>query len=82
MRARNSVSDLLSIYCSLKAENEKKEAADWSVGAKDNSKAKLSEDKEAEKLRKAAEKLALNAADEESNSDIKKIGRASCRERV
>jgi hypothetical protein len=48
----------------LKAENEKKEAAEWSVGAKDNSKAKMSEDKEAEKLRKAAEKLALNAEDE------------------
>ena len=75
MRARNSVSDLLSIYCSLKAETEKKEAADWSVGAKDNSKAKLTEDKEAEKLRKAAEKLALNAADEESNSDIKKVAK-------
>ena len=45
------------------------------MGAKDNSKAKLSEDKEAEKLRKAAEKLALNAADEESNSDIKKIAK-------
>ena len=45
------------------------------MGAKDNSKAKLSEDKEAEKLRKAAEKLALNAADEESNSDIKKVAK-------
>ena len=57
------------------AENEKREAAEWSVGAKDNSKAKLSEDKEAEKLRKAAEKLALNAADEEATADIKKVAK-------
>ena len=35
----------------------------------------MSEDKEAEKLRKAAEKLALNEADEESNSDIKKVAK-------
>lgn len=56
-------------------ENEKREAAEWSVGAKDNSKAKANEDKEAEKLRKAAEKLALNAADEESNSDVKKVAK-------
>ena len=45
------------------------------MGAKDNSKAKASEDKEAEKLRKAAEKLALNAADEESNSEVKKVAK-------
>ena len=66
---------MLPIYCTFKADNENKEAADWSVGAKDCSKAKLSEEKEAEKLRKAAEKLALNAADEESNSDIKKVAK-------
>jgi hypothetical protein len=35
----------------------------------------MSEDKEAEKLRKAAEKLALNAADEESTSDVKKAAK-------
>ena len=53
------------------AEEEKREALDWNVGAKDNSKSKANEEKEAEKLRKAAEKLALNEADEESNSAIK-----------
>ena len=36
-------------------ERERKEAAEWSIGAKDNSKQKLLEDKEAEKLRKQAE---------------------------
>jgi hypothetical protein len=65
----------LNTLLDLKAENEKKEAAEWSVGAKDNSKAKMSEDKEAEKLRKAAEKLALNAEDEASTSDVKKAAK-------
>ena len=37
------------------AEREKAVAQEWAVGAKDNSKAKQAEEKEAEKLRKAAE---------------------------
>lgn len=53
------------------AEEAQREAAEWKIGAKDSSKSKANEDKEAEKLRKAAEKLALNEADEESNAGIK-----------
>ena len=56
-------------------EAERKEAASWSVGAKDNGKLKETEDKEALKRQKAAEKAALLAADEESLSAIVKTGK-------
>lgn len=55
------------------ADEEKKIAQEWAVGAKDASKQKAVEDKEMEKQRKAAEKAALEAAEESLNSGIKKV---------
>lgn len=54
---------------------ERQEAASWAVGAKDNSRQKDLEDKEALKRQKAADKAALLAADEESLSSIVKTGK-------
>lgn len=54
-------------------EKEKLDAAEWSVGAKNDSKAKLHEEKEAEKIRKAAELAAIKAADEAALGDVKTV---------
>lgn len=57
------------------AQAEKEEAAAWSVGAKDSSKSKAAEDKDAEKQRKAAEKAALLAAEEADLANIVRTGK-------
>ena len=54
---------------------ERLEAAAWSVGAKDNSRSRAEEEKEAEKRRKAAEKAALQAQEEAELSGISKVGK-------
>ena len=54
------------------ADAEAQEASIWSMGAKDNSKAKAAEDKDEEKRRKAAEKAALLAAEEAEMSGVKR----------
>lgn len=54
------------------ADAEANEASIWSMGAKDNSKAKAAEDKDEEKRRKAAEKAALLAAEEAEMSGVKR----------
>ena len=56
-------------------EEEKRQAAEWSVGSnsKELSKQKELEDKEAAKRQKAQEMAALLAADEMANSNIVKV---------
>jgi hypothetical protein len=53
-----------------RAELERREAAEWSVGARDDSKVKKQEEAEILKRQKAAEKAALLAAEE---SDLSKV---------
>ena len=55
------------------AEAEKKQAAEWAVGAKDNSRAKVAEEKEAERMRKAAELAAIVAQDEAELGGVKTV---------
>ena len=54
---------------------ERKEAAEWSVGAKTGGRAQEMEEKDAVKRQKAAEKAALLAADEEALSSVVKVGK-------
>lgn len=54
-------------------ESERKAAEEWSIGAKNSSRAKAQEDKEMEKQRKAAEKAALIAQEEASMAGAKRI---------
>jgi membrane protein involved in colicin uptake len=54
-------------------EREKAEAAAWSVGAKDSSKASAAAAAEAEKMRKAAEKAALMAEEEAMLGGVAKV---------
>lgn len=56
-------------------EAEKREAAAWKVGSKDESRAKAEEEKEAEKRRKAAEKAALQAAEEAELSGVARVAK-------
>lgn len=53
-------------------DEERAEAAAWSVGAKDNRKSRVEEEKDAEKRRKAAEKAMLEAAEAEELSGVTK----------
>jgi hypothetical protein len=61
---------------------ERSAAAEWAVGAKDNSKDKAREDKEAEKVRKAAEKAAILAAEEAELSGVKRVVKAKKKGKV
>ncbi len=56
-------------------EAERQEAASWAVGSKSGGKAQESEEKEAIKRQKAAEKAALLAQDEQSLSNVVKVGK-------
>eukprot|EP01038_Epipyxis_sp_PR26KG_P006786 gene6786-9296_t len=53
-------------------ERNRKEAEDWAVGAKDDAKQRIAEEKEKERLRKAADMAAALAADEAETSAIVK----------
>lgn len=55
-------------------EAEKASAAQWSVGAKDSARARQNEEKEAERRRKAAEKAALEAAEDAELSGVTRKG--------
>ncbi|KAJ1425304.1 hypothetical protein B484DRAFT_397946 [Ochromonadaceae sp. CCMP2298] len=53
-----------------KAEVDREEEASWAVGAKSGGKAAEAAQKEEDRLRKAADKVALEAADEMSNANV------------